>query len=127
MATMPGQQHTLGLSMLAEFFRRDGWVVLAIPSPEPGLIQASLSTHWFDVLALSASTDAEIDDLGSTILAARKTSRNPRLSVMIGGPLLLRQPQLGEALGADGVSTDAVEALALAQRLLQAQKEVRLN
>ena len=127
LATLPGQQHTLGLSMLAEFFRRDGWVVLAIPSPEPGLIQASLSTHWFDLLALSASTDAEIDDLSSTVLAARKTSRNPRLSVMIGGPLLLRQPQLGEALGADGVSTDAVDALALAQRLLQAQKEVRLN
>lgn len=127
MATMPGQQHTLGLSMLAEFFRRDGWVVLAIPAPEPGLIQASLSTNWFDLLALSASTDAEADDLGSTILTARKTSRNPRLSIMVGGPLLLRQPQLGKALGADGVSTDAAEALVLAQGLLQAQKEVRLN
>jgi MerR family transcriptional regulator, light-induced transcriptional regulator len=127
MATMPGQQHTLGLSMLAEFFRRDGWVVLAIPAPEPGLIQASLSTNWFDLLALSASTDAEIDDLGSTILAARKTSRNPRLSVMVGGPLLLRQPHLGKALGADGVSSDAADALVLAQQLLQAQKEVRLN
>ena len=127
MATMPGQQHTLGLSMLAEFFRRDGWVVLAIPAPEPGLIQASLSTNWFDLLALSASTDAEIDDLGSTILAARKTSRNPRLSIMVGGPLLMRQPHLGTALGADGVSSDAADALVLAQRLLQAQKEVRLN
>ena len=127
MTTMPGQQHTLGLSMLAEFFRRDGWVVLAIPSPEPGLIQASLSTNWFDLLALSASTDAEIEDLGSTILAARKTSRNPRLSIMVGGPLLGRQPHLGKALGADGVSNDAADALALAQRLLQAQKEVRLN
>jgi MerR family transcriptional regulator, light-induced transcriptional regulator len=127
MTTMPGQQHTLGLSMLAEFFRRDGWVVLAIPAPEPGLIQASLSTNWFDLLALSASTDAEIEDLGSTILAARKTSRNPRLSIMVGGPLLGRQPHLGKALGADGVSNDAADALALAQRLLQAQKEVRLN
>jgi methanogenic corrinoid protein MtbC1 len=127
MTTMPGQQHTLGLSMLAEFFRRDGWVVLAIPAPEPGLIQASLSTNWFDLLALSASTDAEIEDLGSTILAARKTSRNPRLSIMVGGPLLGRQPNLGKTLGADGVSNDAADALALAQRLLQAQKEVRLN
>jgi methanogenic corrinoid protein MtbC1 len=127
MATMPGQQHTLGLSMLAEFFRRDGWVVLAIPAPEPGLIQASLSTNWFDLLALSASTDAEIDDLGSTILAARKTSRNPRLSIMVGGPLLMRQPHLGKALGADGVSSDAADALVLAQQLVQAQKEVRLN
>jgi hypothetical protein len=34
---------------------------------------------------------------------------------------------LGKTLGADGVSNDAADALALAQRLLQAQKEVRLN
>lgn len=127
MATLPGQHHTLGLSMLSEFFRREGWVVLAIPAPEPGLIQASLSTHWFDLLALSASMDSEVDDLASTVNAARKTSLNPRLAIMLGGPLLLRQPQLGSRLGADGVSTDALDALALAARLLQAQKEVRLN
>jgi methanogenic corrinoid protein MtbC1 len=127
MATLPGQHHTLGLSLLSEFFRREGWVVLAIPAPEPGLIQASLSTHWFDVLALSASMDYEADDLGSTINAARKTSLNPRLAIMLGGPLLLRQPQLAATLGADGVSKDALDALSLANRLLQAQKEVRLN
>ncbi len=127
MATLPGQQHTFGLSMLSEFFRRDGWVVLAIPSPEPGLTQASLSAHWFDVLALSASTDSEIDDLGKTIKAARKTSQNPRLAIMVGGPLFLRQPELALQLDADGVSNDAIDALALARRLLQAQKEVRLN
>jgi hypothetical protein len=46
---------------------------------------------------------------------------------MVGGPLLMRQPHLGTALGADGVSSDAADALVLAQRLLQAQKEVRLN
>jgi len=120
-------QLTLGLSMLAEFFRRDGWVVLAIPAPEPGLIQASLSAQWFDLLALSASMDGEVDDLGSTIRAARKTSLNPRLGIMLGGPLLTRQPDLAHTLGADGASADATAALALAQRLLQAQKEVRLN
>lgn len=125
--TLPGQHHTLGVSILSEFFRREGWVVLTIPAPEPGLIQASLSAHWFDLLALSASMDGEIDDLGSTIRAARKTSLNPRLGIMLGGPLLLRQPGLAETLGADGVSADATEALALAQRLLQAQREVRLN
>ena len=48
-------------------------------------------------------------------------------SIMLGGPLLLRQPQLAATLGADGVSTDALDALSLANRLLQAQKEVRLN
>jgi len=127
MTTLPGQQHTMGLSMLSEFFRRDGWIVLAIPSPEPGLTQASLSTHWFDVLALSASTDNEIDDLGRTIQAARKTSQNPRLAIMVGGPLFARRPELVAALDVDGCSSDARDALLLAARLLQAQKEVRLN
>ncbi|MCM0045684.1 MAG: cobalamin B12-binding domain-containing protein, partial [Burkholderiaceae bacterium] len=127
MATLPGQQHTMGLSILAEFFRREGWVVLAIPAPEPGLIQATLSTHWFDVFALSASQDAEIEDLVSTIKAARKTSQNPRMAIMVGGPLFLRRPELALPMGADGVSSDAREALDLAQRLLQAQREIRLN
>ncbi len=127
MATLPGQQHTYGLSMLSEFFRREGWIALAIPSPKKGELQDSLSTHWFDVLALSASMDSEADELGHTIRAARKTSRNPRLAIMVGGPLFLRQPALAATVGADGYSEDAPAALAMAAQLVQQQQEVRLN
>ncbi len=127
LCTLPGQQHTFGLSMLSEFFRRDGWVALSIPAPEPGEVLGALSQHWFDVLALSASMDGETGDLRKTIQAARKTSQNPRLAVIVGGPLFLRQPALAEQVGADGMSEDAPGALALAARLVQAQQEVRLN
>lgn len=126
-ASLPGQQHTFGLSMLSEFFRKDGWVVLAIPSPQAGEVQDSLSMHWFDVLALSASMDGEVSHLTKTIKAARKTSRSPRLAVMVGGPLFLRQPGLAATVGADGMSEDAPSALALAGHLYQQQQEVRLN
>ncbi len=127
LASLPGQQLTLGLSLLSEFFRRDGWIALCVPSPEPGLTQATLSAHWFDVFGLSASMDGEIDDLEKTIRAARKTSQNPRLTVLVGGPLLLRRPELCRMVGADGVAADAPTALAMATRLVQQQKEVRLN
>jgi methanogenic corrinoid protein MtbC1 len=127
MTTLPNQQHTFGLSMLSEFFRRDGWIVLSIPSPSPGETQASLSRHWFDVLALSASMDGEVDDLARTIKAARKTSQNPRLAIMVGGPLFLRNPELALTVGADGVSVDANDALSLASQLMQRQREVQLN
>ena len=127
MASLPGQQHTFGLSMLSEFFRKDGWVVLAIPSPQAGEVLDTLSMHWFDVLALSASMDGEVKDLTKTIKAARKTSRNPRLAIMVGGPLFLRQPELAHTTGADGMSEDAPSALALAAHLYQQQQEVRLN
>ena len=126
-ATLPGYQHTLGVSMLSEFFRRESWVVLAIPSPQTNEIQDSLSSNWFDVLALSASTDGEIAALAQTIKAARKTSRNPKLAIMIGGPLLQRQPELAQLLGADGVADDANSAITLATKLVHYQMTVRLN
>jgi len=127
LATLPGQQHTLGLSVLSEFFRRDGWIALCIPSPEPGLTQATLSSHWFDVFGLSASMDSEVGDLEKTIRAARKTSQNPRLVVLVGGPLLLNRPELCDMIGADGTAADAPAALMLAARLVQIQQDVRLN
>lgn len=127
LATLPGQQHTMGLTLLSEFFRRDGWIALCIPSPEPGLTQTTLSGHWFDVFGLSASMDSEIDDLEKTIKAARKTSQNPRLTVLVGGPLFLRRPELCDMIGADGTAADAPSAIALAATLVQIQQEVRLN
>ncbi len=127
LATLPGQQHTLGLSVLSEFFRRDGWIALCVPSPEPGLTQTTLSSHWFDVFGLSASMDSEVSDLEKTIRAARKTSQNPRLVVLVGGPLLLCRPELCDMIGADGTAADAPAALSLAARLVQIQQEVRLN
>jgi methanogenic corrinoid protein MtbC1 len=127
MATLPGQQHTFGLSMLSEFFRREGWTVLSIPSPKPKEVQDALSAYWFDVLALSVSADNELPALTKSIRIARKTSSNPRLSVMVGGPAFLHQPDLASTVGADGYSADADAALHLAVQLLQHQQDVRIN
>ena len=127
MATMPGQQHTFGLSMLSEFFRREGWTVLSIPSPKPNEVQDALSAYWFDVLALSVSADNELPALTKAIRIARKTSSNPRLSVMVGGPAFLQQPDLASTVGADGYSADAEAALHLAVQLIQQQQDVRIN
>lgn len=127
MATLPGQQHTFGLSMLSEFFRREGWTVLSIPSPKPGEMQDALSANWFDVLAVSVSMDYEVPELGKTLRMARKTSLNPRLSVIVGGPLFLREPGLAARVGADGGSVDADDAIALATQLVQQQQDVRMN
>jgi methanogenic corrinoid protein MtbC1 len=127
MATLPGQQHTFGLSMLSEFFRREGWTVLSIPSPKPSEVQDALSAYWFDVLALSAGSDNELPALTKAIRVARKTSSNPRLSVMVGGPAFLHQPDLASTVGADGYSADAEAALHLAVQLIQQQQDVRIN
>lgn len=127
LATLPQSQHTFGVSMLSEFFRREGWTVLAIPSPLNDEVAQSLANSWFDVFALSASADREIEGLHDMICRARKHSCNPDLSVIVGGALFLRQPALVKVVGADAMSDDAPGALAMATQLVHRQGAVRFN
>lgn len=126
-ATLPGSQHTFGLSMLSEFFRSEGWAVLAIPAPSNPELLDALVSNWFDIFALSISLDRDLDNAKNVIEFARKRSCNPGINVIVGGPLLLNNPDAADALGADGSSIDAPSALNLASQLLKQQHEVSFN
>ena len=102
-------------------------IIQSIPSPKASEVQDALSAYWFDVLALSVSSDNELPALTKAIRIARKTSSNPRLSVMVGGPAFLNHPDLTSTVGADGYSADAEAALHLAVQLMQQQQDVRIN
>jgi methanogenic corrinoid protein MtbC1 len=126
-ATLPGSQHSFGLSMLSEFFRSEGWTVLAIPAPDQRELLEALVNNWLDVFALSISLDSELDNAKNIIEFARKRSCNPEISVIVGGPLFINNPELAELVGADGTSLDAPGALNLATQLLKEQHQVSFN
>jgi len=126
-ATLPGSQHTFGLSMLSEFFRSEGWTVLAIPAPDNRELLEALVNNWLDIFALSISSDRELDNAKNIIEFARKRSCNPGINVIVGGPLFINNPELADVVGADGTSLDAPGALNLATQLLKQQHEVSFN
>jgi len=126
-ATLPGSQHSFGLSMLSEFFRSEGWTVLAIPAPDQRELLEALVNNWLDVFALSISLDSELDNAKNIIEFARKRSCNPEISLIAGGPLCINNPELVESVGADGTSMDAPGALKLATQLLEQQHQVSFN
>jgi len=126
-ATMPGSQHMLGLSMLSEFFRSEGWTVLAIPSPDKRELMDALGNNWFDIFALSVSLGRELDNVKTVIENSRKRSCNPEIGVIVGGPLFISNPEMALAVGADGTSEDAPGALKLATQLLKQQHVVSFN
>lgn len=113
---MPGSHHTLGVLMLSEFFRRSGWDVCDEACDSVTEIQAIVSDHWFDLIGLSASTQAHLEALPSVILALRRRSRNPDVVVMVGGPSFVQNPGLARDLGADFGTSDARQAVAEAVR-----------
>jgi len=114
-AGVPGTQHTLGLLMVAEFFRRAGWDVWSDPSASLAELDGAVRGEWFDVIGLSVGSDVHVESLTSVILNLRQASRNPSAGVMVGGPVLLLRPELVSAVGADFTACDAREAVSQAE------------
>jgi MerR family transcriptional regulator, light-induced transcriptional regulator len=118
LAQHPEEQHSFGLSMVAEFFRRAGWEVLggvggAVPDPS-----AQVSREWFDAVGFSIGGETRIDWLKERIAQVRKVSRNRAVVVLVGGPLFVLQPALARAVGADVSGHEGGQAPQLAEELL---------
>lgn len=106
----PGEQHTLGLFMVAEFFRRAGWEVSGEPPLTGHEITKCVRDTWFELIGLSVGCECRVDSLSHLIRSLRQASMNRAIVVMVGGPAFIRNPGLSELVGADAVCTDARQA-----------------
>ena len=98
------EQHIFGLSMVAEFFRRDGWDVLGGVAGV-GIDAASwVRRDWFDVVGFSIGSELSLPWLKSTVAEVRRVSRNPAIVVMVGGPLFTLNPGWAVEVGADATA-----------------------
>lgn len=115
-AAMPGSEHTLGVLMLAEFFRRAGWDVWHDPEADLPDLHAALAADRYDIVGLSASQDRHLDALPAVILGLRRASKHAGLAVMVGGPIFQDHPERASLVGADLTAGDGLQALESAQQ-----------
>ncbi len=121
LACAPGSQHFLGLTIVADFFRQAGSeVVLEISSSESELLRA-VANEWFDVVGISVALEAQLQTLPDLIAHLRASSGNPKVRVVLGGPIFLIHDFNPDNLGADAIFTDAREAVGAVQRLVRAR------
>jgi len=108
--------------MVSEFFRKGGWqVTLEITNTERELMHA-VANEWFDLIGLSAGLQDQVKVLPSLITRLKKLSRNPNVGVLLGGPAFVGNTHKAHELGADGIATDASQALDIAATVLQSKK-----
>jgi MerR family transcriptional regulator, light-induced transcriptional regulator len=119
---VPGSQHTLGLLMVAEFFRRAGWVVWGDPTASVSDLLHAARTQWFDMIGFSVGTQTQFGALTDAISAIREASQNPDITVMVGGPVFVANPELVELVGADATAADASKAVDYAETLIADRK-----
>ena len=122
MLPSPGEQHTLGLYMVSEFFRREGWDVWGNSFHAGADVATLVKGEWFDVVGFSLASEVKLDALKPCIDAVRRASKNPAIKILLGGPLLSSRPELVEQVGADAMALDAPHAVKVATDLVAPEK-----
>jgi len=123
LASCPGDQHTFGISLVAQFLRRADWEVWhEFPSACAEIVDL-VRVHWFSVIGISVGTDARLDQLSDTIAAVRRESRNARVGILVGGPIFVCKPELVKIVGADATAADGPEAVLRAEHICSAVRE----
>ncbi len=115
---VPGEDHTFGLFMLAEFFRREGWNICSATPATTDELVGLVKSGAYDIVGCSLSTEQHMDTLVSMIEAVRGNSRNRDIKVIVGGRVFSEQPDLVDIVGADATASNGQDAVRLAEQLV---------
>lgn len=123
LASMPGEQHTFGIHVVAEFFRQADWDVSAVtPNADAGLLDR-LHAERFAAVGLSAANDRALDAMPDLLRKIRNASLNRDIHVIAGGAALLRRPDFASRLAADAVATAPHVGSALVERMMRTERQ----
>lgn len=120
-ALTPGDQHSLGLIMVVEYFRQAGWRTICMPDATAQDLEDIVQTERFDLIGFSMANERWLEPLTPLISRLRAVSRNASVRVMVGGRAFAENPDRVAMVGADQTATDAREAVQAAARLFASQ------
>ncbi len=119
----PGEQHTFGLFMVIEFFRRSGWNCFTGTPRNSQAFQQLVRERDFDAIGVSVSADHHIDAAAEQIAEIRSQPRSDGVLVLAGGRSFVDNPELASEIGADTVGIDAEDAVHKLNRLCAAKNK----
>jgi len=118
LAAAPGDQHTFGVFILQEFFRRAGWEVHGGSLVSKEELFGLAESDRYDLVGLSASNEVAVDEFAAVIHTIRKITPSPRLHVIVGGRFFLEHPEAVSGVGADASAQDGRRAVLKVSSLL---------
>jgi methanogenic corrinoid protein MtbC1 len=113
-----GDLHDIGLRMVADHFEMKGWDAVFLGASMPAEdAAAAVRDFEVDLVAVAAKLVLHVRTTAELIAAVRAASTNRRVPVLVGGYPFQIVPDLWRIVGADGVASSAVEAVAAGQSL----------
>ena len=114
----PGEQHSFGLLLVEDSFCAAGWEVWGGLPDDTKEVRKALKAKAFSAIGYSLGSHVHADRLALTITWARQVSRNPGVTVLVGGAAVAADPDLATRVGADAWAGDAREAVTRAEALV---------
>ncbi len=118
-APAPGENHTFGLFIIEDVFRRAGWRTWMEMTAADEDVLDTVRCHWFDIVGLSMSAATHVEKVKSAIKSVRAVSRNPDLFVLVGGRLFIDSPEYVAIVGADATAANGADAFQLADKAVR--------
>lgn len=119
----PGSQHSLGSLIFANFFTFCGWQVHRPNQVNMDSIAYGVSSKILQAIAISVSTNEQLEQLPNLINLIRQKSQNPKIIVLVGGPLYNRAPDAFDHIPAEVKAFNPEESVQkLEQHLSQLEK-----
>jgi len=118
-APAPGEQHTFGLFIIEDVFRRAGWRTWMEMTAADDDVLDTVRSHWFDIVGLSMSAATHVENVKAAIRSVRAASRNPDLFVLVGGRLFTESPEYVAIVGADATAVNGADAFQLADQAVR--------
>ncbi len=122
-STCAGSQHSLGTLIFSNFLTFSGWKVYRPKQANIESITYGIMSKEHQALAISVSTNEQLEQLPKLIDLLREKSKNPGIIVLIGGPLYNKAPDEFEHIQADIKAFTPEESVQkLEQHLSQLEK-----
>jgi methanogenic corrinoid protein MtbC1 len=114
----PGEQHTFGLCVVDDAFRRAGWEVDSCLCDEEAEMFRLIALNHYQIVGVSISVERLLPDLLDVSQKLRARSRNRSIVLIAGGSMVMQNPQGAIDAGFDLLGVDAVSAVALADMVV---------
>jgi MerR family transcriptional regulator, light-induced transcriptional regulator len=118
-AAVAGNQHDLGIQMVADLFEMNGWRVVQLGAnvPAEDLSQA-VEFYSADLVALSFSLATQLPAVQEAVSSIRSRETGAAAKILVGGCVVGTIAALAKLQGVDGFAANAAEAVAQGNALL---------
>ncbi len=108
-ATVPGETHTLGITMAADLFRDKGWKIDLKTGLDHDELLRAIEEKPYAIIGLSAGESRMFADLARVVVALRIA--HPQSFILVSGQIVQRMPHLNALIQADSVIGNALDAM----------------